>query len=1085
MKKLYPFLLFIAISFLSQAQDQPLWLRYSAISPDGETVAFTYKGDIYVAPADGGDARPITLHNAHDFMPVWSHDGQKIAFASDRYSNYDIYVMPATGGKAQRLTFHSSGDFPSDFSPDNSSIIFSSSRLDVASNQQFPSGVLPELYSVSVDGGRINQVMTTPALSARFNTDGSKIIFHDRKGYEDSFRKHHKSSVTRDIFTYDIASKTYNKISPFAGEDRNPIFTKDEDAFFYLSEKNGSFNIYKKDLTTNEETQLTKFENHPIRFLSASDDDKLCFSYNGELYTLLPGGSPEKINIAINVDQRYNDEEIVKVNQKITQMDLSSNGKEIAYIFRGEVFVSSIKEGTTRRITNSPEQERSVSFSPDGRSILYAGERNGSWNLYETSLAREDEKYFFNSTLLDEKVILASEEETFQPAYSPDGKEVAFLENRTAVKVINLETKAVREIMPANRQYSYSDGDQFFDWSPDSKHLLINVLPEKRWTDQIGLVSAAGGEIKDLSQSGYGAYAPRWMMDGKIFTYLSGRDGMKSHASWGSQMDIYATFLTQEAYDDFVMSEEEFELKEEEEKEAEKKEKSENDEKSKDKKTDKDDEEKEKVEPIKIELDNIEDRRVRLTIHSAHLGDFYVTKDGKSLFYLARFEKGYDLWKTNLRTRETKIHTKLKGPSGGQLIADKKDENLYILSSGKISKVGIKDGKSESVNLKGEMVLTEMQEREYLFEHIWRQVQEKFYKIDLHELDWDFYKQEYARFLPHINNNSDFAEMLSEMLGELNASHTGARYWNRDQNGYKTASLGLFYDYAHSGDGLKVSEVMDKSPIIKAGSKITAGTIIEKIDGVALTPETNHFKLLNRKHNKNTLLSLYDPSTGNRWDETVKPISLGKENELRYQRWVKQNREMVEKLSDGKVGYVHVRGMNDRSFRTVYDDVLGKNHNKEALIVDTRFNGGGWLHDDLATFLNGKNYITFMPRGQDLGNEPQFKWSKPSIVVMSESNYSDAHMFPYTYRALGIGKLLGMPVPGTGTAVWWERLQNGMVFGIPQVGMVDTEGDYLENKQLEPDIKVNNDPGEVSKGRDQQLEEAVKEMLKTVTKERS
>ena len=327
--------------------------------------------------------------------------------------------------------------------------------------------------------------------------------------------------------------------------------------------------------------------------------------------------------------------------------------------------------------------------------------------------------------------------------------------------------------------------------------------------------------------------------------------------------------------------------------------------------------------------------------------------------------------------------------------------------------------------------------------------------------------------------------MLSEMLGELNASHTGASDRNRDGDGYSTANLGLFYDYSYTGDGLKVSEVMDKSPIIKAGSKITAGTIIEKIDGVTLNADVNHHKLLNRKHKQNTLLSLFDPASGKRWDETVKPISLGQENELRYQRWVKGNREMVDKLSDGQVGYVHVRGMNDRSFRTVYDEVLGKNHAKKALIVDTRFNGGGWLHDDLATFLNGKNYITFMPRGQDLGNEPQFKWSKPSIVVMSESNYSDAHMFPYTYRALGIGKLLGMPVPGTGTAVWWERLQNGIVFGIPQVGMVDVDGDYLENKQLEPDIKVKNDPGEIIKGRDQQLEAAVKEMLIEASKQRS
>jgi len=1058
-------------------------MRYSAISPDGETVAFSYQGDIYLVSTTGGEARPITLHNAHDFMPVWSHDGSQIAFASDRYSNYDVYVMPSTGGQANRVTFHSAGDYPSDFTQDDQHIIFSSSRLDVASNQQFPSGVLPELYKVSVDGGRVAQVMTTPAQDARYSRDGKKIVFHDRKGYEDQFRKHHTSSVTRDVWMYDIETKSYTQLSKFNGEDRNPIFTDDDKSIIYLSEKDGTSNIYKMTLENGSEEQLTSLENHPVRYLSVSDDGLMCFSYDGELYTLKEGSTPKKINVSIAADRRYNAEEVVKVNSKISQMDLSPNGKEIAYIYRGEVFVSSVKEGTTKRITSTPEQERSVNFSPDGRSLVYAGERDASWNIYETSIKREDEKYFFNATLLDEKIILESEEETFQPKYSPDGKEVAFIAERTAVKVINKKSKVVREIMPASMQYSYSDGDQYYDWAPDGKHLAVNMLPNKRWTDQIGLVSAQGGEIKDLSQSGYGAYAPRWMMDGKILTFLSGRDGMKNHGSWGSQMDIYAMFLTQEAYDEFVLSEEEYELMKEEEKDEDES----GDEKGGDKKKKKDDksEKEDELKPVKIELENIDDRKVRLTIHSSNLGDFYVTDDGKSLFYLARFEKGYDLWKTDLRTRETKIHTKLNGKSGGQIIADKKDENLFILSNGKISKVGIKDGKSESVSINGEMILTEQEERAYIFEHIWRQVEDKFYKVDLHDVKWDFYKEAYAKFLPHINNNTDFAEMLSEMLGELNASHTGARYRNQDSDGYKTASLGVFYDDDYTGKGLRVSEVMDKSPIVKAGSKIKAGTVIEKIDGIELTSETNHYKLLNRKNNKNTLLALYNPSTKERWEETVKPISLGKENELRYQRWVKKNREMVDKLSDGKVGYVHVRGMNDRSFRTVYDDVLGKNHSKDALIVDTRFNGGGWLHDDLATFLNGKNYITFMPRDQDLGNEPQFKWTKPSIVVMSESNYSDAHMFPYTYRALGIGKLLGMPVPGTGTAVWWERLQNGMVFGIPQVGMVDVDGDYLENKQLEPDIKVSNDPGEVIKGRDQQLEEAVKEMLKQTKVKRS
>lgn len=244
-----------------------------------------------------------------------------------------------------------------------------------------------------------------------------------------------------------------------------------------------------------------------------------------------------------------------------------------------------------------------------------------------------------------------------------------------------------------------------------------------------------------------------------------------------------------------------------------------------------------------------------------------------------------------------------------------------------------------------------------------------------------------------------------------------------------------------------------------------------------LTATMNHYPLLNRKAGKNTLLGLYDPETKERWQETVKPISGGQQRQLLYERWVEGNNRMVEELSGGRLGYVHVRGMDDESFRKVYSDALGKHYAKEGLIVDTRFNGGGWLHDDLATFLDGSQYMSFSPRGQDLGSEPQFKWKKPSVVVMSESNYSDAHMFPVTYRAMGVGKLIGMPVPGTGTAVWWEGLQNGCWFGIPMVGMVDLNGNYLENQQLEPDVKVALDPAVVITGRDQQLEAAVQELL--------
>ena len=1045
-------------------------MRYPAISPDGKTIAFSFGGDLYTVSSAGGEARFLTINSAYDYMPVWSNDGKKIAFASDRFGNFDVFLIPAIGGKVSRLTYHSSNDAPSDFSSDNTQVLFTAARLDGIDNQQFPTGALPELYQVPVKGGRVKQLLTTAAEMTQMSRDGNKLLFQDSKGYENQWRKHHTSSITRDIWIYDRINKTYLQLSSFIGENRNPVFAANNADVFYISEESGDLNIFKLNTEKlSDKIQLTKFKKHPVRFLSISDKDLLCFGFDGEIYTKSVDGEPQKVDIFMSTEHALIGEKLIPLTGGITDMAISPNGKEMACIVRGEVFVSSIKEGTSKRITNTPEQERNIKFSPDGRSLLYSSERNNSWNLYETSLKREEEKYFFNSTLLEEKVILESTQETFQPEYSPDGKEVAFLEERTTLKVINLKSRKVREIVAGNRNYSYSDGDQFYSWSPDSKWLLVSMLPEKLWIRDVGLVSASGnGEVRNLTRSGFSDYNPMWSMKGQMMYWSSDRDGMKNRGSWGSEYDVYGMFLTQDAWDKYTMPKEEYELVKEEKKEKEK-----DDKESKKKKE-------ESIDPLNFDLDEIDDRKVRLSIHSIHLSDAIVSEDGETLYYIARAEKGFDLWQTKLKSKETKILSKGVSKSGASLTPDKEWENLFVLGDGKITKIDLAKGSKKVLKFKVEMNLNEVAEREYLYEHVWRQVQKKFYVKNLHNVDWDDYKKQYARFLPYINNNYDYAEMLSELLGELNASHTGAGYRKRNLMGDQTASLALFYDEAYQGEGLRILEVVDKSPVRKKDSKIEAGIIIEMIAGVKIEKDVNYYPLLNRQENKNLLLSLYNPKSKERWEEVVRPISRRAEYELLYKRWVDNCREIVEKASGGKVGYVHVRGMNDKSYRVVYEEVLGQHHLKEALVVDTRFNGGGWLHDDLATFLDGKQYIKMMPRGQDLGIEPRFKWAKPSCVVMSESNYSDAHMFPFAYHELGIGKLVGMPVPGTGTAVWWEPLLNGVVFGIPQVGMVSNSGEFLENNQLEPDIKVPNEPALVSTGRDQQLEAAVKELLKEV-----
>ena len=1045
-----------------------MWFR--SISPDGKTIVFDYKGDIYKVPAAGGEAVPLTIHEAYDYMPVWSHDGKWIAFASDRYGNFDVYIMPSAGGEAKRLTYNSSNDVPYDFTPDDKKVLFGTNRNDIYTSARFPQrGIFQKLYEVPVTGGRSVMYLSAGSEFAHFNSKGDKVIFQDRKGYEDAYRKHHTSAVTRDLWVYDSKKDEYTQVSSFEGEDREPVWGSDDNSFYYLSERNGSQNLYKGSVNSKEVTQLTKMKDNPVRFLSRSHDGTLCFTYDGEIYTMTESGTPQKVKININNDTRGNDEKILPVNTGITQTALSPNGKEIAFIVRGEVFVTSVEGGYTKRITNTPQQERSVKFSPDGRTLYYASERGNSWDIYKASIERKEEPYFYASTVVKEEPVIATEDDEFQPVVSPNGKEIAYLDERNIIKVYDLSAKKSRTIVPKGINFSYADGDQDYTWSPDGKWIAFNSN-EGRWgASEIALMKADGsGERMNLTNSGFGDGEAKWAFGGKALLWTTDRDGKKPLAYQGArEVDVYAMFFDQDAYDRFKLTKDEFSLlkeKEDKDKDASKKDTS------------------LKINPPTASwtplFEGLDNRKTRITINSGNISDYLLSSDGEKLYFTARMEKGYDLWMTNTRTKETKLVAKLDGgPAGLDLSKDGK--NIFVVSDGKIMKVEAESGRVSPVMVNGEMVLKANEERAYIFDHAWRQVTKKFYDPKIGGVNWKLYHDTYAKFLPHINNNYDFQELLSELLGELNASHTGGRYSPQTQNGDATASLGMLYDETFEGNGLKVMEVLEGGPFINARTKIKKGVIIEKIDDIAIENSFDWARLLNRKTGKNILLSLYDPETKQRWDETTKPISQGEEQNLLYKRWVNNNRKLVDQLSGGKVGYEHVQGMNDNSYRTTYEDVLGKAAGKEALIVDTRFNGGGWLHDDLVTFLSGKKYLSFSPQGATpTASEPANKWTNPSTVLMSESNYSDAFIFPYAYHSLGIGKLIGMPVAGTGTAVWWEtQIDPTLVFGIPMIATIGKEKRPTENLQLEPDIKVPNDYKAILKGKDQQLERAVKEML--------
>ena len=1068
------------------------WMRYPALSPDASTLAFVYKGDIYTVPAKGGEAKQLTFHRAHDTSPVWSHDGSKIAFASDRFGNFDIYVMDSRGGEANRVTYHSSDETPATFTLDDSHIYFSALRQDHHQHRQFPHRSQPELYSVPVNGGRVDQVLTTPALAVQLSRDGQWMVYEDQKGGENPWRKKHRSSIARDLWMYDLENDQHQQITSFSGEDRNPVFNAEADTIYFLSERNGSFNVYRQSVHNStgetahgvEAEQLTFFSPHPVRFLSMADNGLAAFGVHGKLYTMQPGQEPVLVDVTIRTQAAENDMQTLAVNGGIQEMAVSPNGKEIAFIARGEVFVTSKEGDFTKRLTNTPEQERFVTFTPDGNGVVYAAERNGKWSIYKTSRDRDDEPLFYASTLLSETTYLTAEVDLYQPSFSPDSSKIAYIADRRILRVQDLKSGDTIDLLDRNDLFHNQDGDQYFRWSPDSRWILVG-WDKYLHNAEVLLLSADGTVRKNLTQSGYQEYRPQWMPDGNGVIWMGNRDGKRSFATSGSvERDVYAMFLTQESWDNFQMSKEEKELLKriealqdesanEENTREEKATKDKKDKKSGRKKNGKEAKPEKTLSP---ELERAEDWTARLTIHSSMIRDATLSKDGETLYYLTSFEDNVDLWKTELRTRKTEVAIRLNG-GGGSLIWDRDHETLYLLSRGAIQQLDLKAEKAKRISVKGEMQMSAAAEREAMLEHIYIRTKNIFYTPDFHGNDWDALTDAYRPLVRHTGNSYEFAELVSELIGELNVSHAGARYSGSIDMPDETASLGILRDYQHEGDGIRIAEIIQGGPLDKAALEIVPGMILLSVNGTLITPNMDDSQLLNRIAGSFTQLELLDPEQNTRKQVTVKPISLSEEFSLLYERHIRMNERDVTEKSEGRLGYVHIPGMGDGPYRDIIQDILGRFDDRYAIIVDTRFNGGGDLVADLAMFFTGVKFNSYSVYDRDIGGEPTSRWTKPTLSLFNESMYSDGHCYASAYTELGIGLSVGMPVPGTCSWAGWERLPDGTRWGVVPVSAKNMSGEWMENDQTEPDVIVKNEPGVIARGRDQQLEEGIRLLL--------
>ncbi|MCM1310499.1 MAG: S41 family peptidase [Bacteroides sp.] len=1032
----------------------PLWLRDIKISPSGDKIAFTYKGDIYTVPTSGGAAIRLTATpDDIESSPIWSPDGKTIAFASSHHGSADIFTVNIDGSGLKRVTSFSSAERPEAFSPDGKLIYFSAAIQDPAASVSFPTARLTELYTIPAEGGAMKQVLATPAVNISFAPDGSYFVYQDVKGMENTWRKHHTSSVTRDIWKYDLKSGKHTPLIMQPGEDLWPVVN--ESSLLFISERNGaSANVYAVALDNTDATplQLTDFKDHPVRFLSQGADGTLAFGYDGEIYTLANAGNgvkttPKKVNIEI-ADADYQSPDFVSFSSGANDAVASPDGKQVAFTHRGDLFVTSVEYNTTKQLSETPQAESSPSWADGGRTLYFVSDREGRNDIYKIAMTRKEDPDMAHATSLKTERVLPAKKgvERSRALTNPDGSKLAFIQNRNELMVMDLTSKKVTKLAGGELNPE-RDGEMQFSWSPDGNWIVFTCVPHHHspYYD-IALVNADGNtpEISYITETGYFEEMPRFTPDGQAVTWLSERYGMRNQASWGTQYDVMIAYLNRAARDRAALSEEELAL------------------------FTKKDEKKDSL--TVVEREGLQDRIKRLTPYSSSLADAVVSPDGSTLYYLSKVEKGYDLWKKDLRKADISLVNKLgAGPAEFQVVG----KDLFILSPSTMKKMAFSGEKLKNISYSGRQKIDRAAERDYMLEYVRTEEGERFYTPTMHGVKWDALVDHYRKFLPHINNNASFSEMLSEILGELNVSHTGSGYRPHSGADESTANLGLIYDLTYGGDGWKVAEVVANGPFDRADAIVAPGDIITHINGVNIDRNTDFTSLLNGLTGKATLVKV-----NNDREQVVKPISSGAMNSLLYDRWVKRNAATVDSLSNGRLGYVHIKSMADPSFRTMYADVLGKYNDREGIVIDTRWNGGGRMHEDIEVLFSGEQYLTQKVRGEKTATMPSRRWNKPSIMLICEANYSNAHGTPWVYKHRGLGKLVGMPVPGTMTSVNWVDLQDDtMYFGIPVIGYELPNGTYLENTQLEPDIKVANSPEAVAAGRDDQLRVAVETLL--------
>jgi tricorn protease len=1060
MKKLCLLALLFALSAIASAREVRL-ARYPHYHQG--RIAFTYLADIWTADENGQNIRRITVHKARDVYPRFSPDGKWIAFSSDRNGNMDVFIIPAEGGAARQLTFHSADDTVLGWSPDSRSVLFASNR-----NEDFAG----KLYTVSIDGGMPRNAGADMGVYGTFSPDGKRLAINRKT--QAYWRKYYRGSAHTDVTVMDIASKKFTDLTDFDGMDSWPMWSRD--GFIYFAsdrEGAGLINIWRVSENGGKAERVTSFKTGDVRWPALSSDGKtIVFEHDFGLWKLDTASKKvSEIKLDIAAETQENLTEVREFNSQLDDYDLAPSGRRIVFSIYGEVFTAPVEEGDLVQITDGAARDRNPEYSPDGKWIVFNSDRSGREELYISPVdgSSQPQKITDHDSL------------KFATAWSPDSKEIAFTASDNRLRKYNVESKQITEIV-ASRYGNISQPV----WSPDGKWIAYSK-PDYTRTGEVYLIPSGGGEERRVTFDSYSDGSPQFSPEGRKLFFIRAEAGFGDTPS----AQIHSVALEREERDPADPEE----RPEAEDDPAARRQAG-----------------GQRAQPRQVNIDwaGLKRRTRQVTRMPFAVTNFRVAPDSRTIAFVTTEPAGqgrvpviYTIQEDGRRlTRVTAGAGGEGGPGGGfggqggglsnlnfsrdgRALFFREGRSVYSVAVAAAAPAGAASGGRESarrrINFTAKVKIDLTTQWAEMFDDAWRTMKYRFYDAEMHGKDWDAMRAKYQPLVSYVGDRQELLNIINEMIGELNASHTGAAPPpGARAGGVSTVHLGL--ELAEEAGRYRVAHVYEDGPADKDWVKVSVGDYLIAIGGQAVKAGDNYWALLNHRLNRKVEVTFNNkPAEEGAWKTRIEPISMGAYNQLRYERWVKERRETVDKLSNGRIGYLHIQAMNQPSLRR-FEKEIRENRNKEALIIDQRWNGGGNIEQELLAILVQRQYQIWQPRGTEASGRPFAGFFGPKVVLQNWRSASNAEMFPAGFRALGLGKVIGVPTMGAVIGTGSYSLIDGSTVRTPGVGvyLADRTRTNMENYGVRPDILVDNTPEDNLSGRDRQLETAVQELLKEI-----